>query len=165
MDWIVLLGVVTGMRTMTGIAVVCWAAWLAWFPEHGWAAWTTYLVSALVFSVCALGEYAGDTRPNTPSRKAPGPAFARLVFGGLAGALAATATLEPVAGGILAGVVGAVIGTWGGYAVRAWGGRLAGRDLPVALAESALALALAWIAVWHIHVEILSDRLRGAPQR
>ncbi len=163
MDWVVLLGIVTGMRTMTGIAVVCWAAWLGWLPERGWAMWSTYLVSAVIFSVFALGEYVGDTLPRTPSRKAPGPAVARLVFGGLVGALAARSILEPMAGGVLAGIIGAAIGTWGGYAVRRWGAKLAGRDLPVALFESALALALAVNAVRQMHIEVLSDKLRGAP--
>lgn len=163
MDWVVLLGVVTGMRTMTGMAVVCWAAWLGWLPEHGWALWSAYLVSAVVFSVLALGEYIGDTLPRTPSRKDPGPTVARLVFGALVGALAANSILQPVAGGILAGVIGAAIGTWGGYAVRAWGGRTLGRDLPAALAESTAAVALAVSAVWHMHIEVLADKVRGAP--
>ena len=163
MDWVVLLGIVTGMRTMTGVAVVCWAAWLAWLPERGWALWSTYLVSAVVFSVLALGEYVGDTLPRTPSRKAPGPAMARLVFGALVGALAAHSILQPAAGGILAGVLGAAIGTWGGYAVRTWGAKITGRDLPVAVLESALALGLAVSAVWQMHIEVLADKVRGAP--
>ena len=163
MDWVVLLGVVTGMRTMTGIAVVCWAAWLAWLPERGWAVWSTYLVSAVVFSVLAVGEYVGDTLPQTPSRKAPGPAAARLVFGGLVGALAATSILQPLAGGILAGVVGAAAGTWGGYAARLWVAKRVGRDRPVAVFESTAALVLALIAVSRIHLEVIADKVRGAP--
>ena len=162
MEWIFLLGLVTGARTMTAIAVLCWAAWLGYLPEHGWALWITYLVSALVFTGLALGEYIGDTLPTTPSRKAPGPAAARLAFGALAGALVATATYEPVAGGVLGGVLGAAAGTWGGYALRSAGARRLGRDLPVALAESALALALALVAVHQIHKGIVADLIRGA---
>ena len=162
MDWILLLGVVTGMRTMTAIAAVCWAAWLRWLPENGWALWTTYLVSALVFTGFALGEYLGDTLPNTPSRKEPGPVAARLVFGALVGALGAKAITEPIAGGMLAGVLGVIIGTWGGFALRKKGAELTGRDLPVALAESACALALAAVAVWELHKGILIDLKRGA---
>lgn len=162
MDWIFVLGVVTGMRTMTGIAVVCWAAWIAWLPENGWAMWTTYLVSALIFTGFAIGECVGDTLPKTPSRKAPGPAAARAVFGALVGALAAKAIQEPIAGGILIGVIGAAIGTWGGYAGRTWGAKRVGRDLPVALAESALAIALAVLSVWQLHQGIAWDIQRGA---
>ena len=147
---------------MTGIAVVCWAAWLTWLPERGWAVWTTYLVSAVVFTLLAAGETVGDTLPNTPSRKALGPATARLVFGGLVGALAAGAIVQPLAGGVLAGVLGASLGTWGGFAVRKWGAERVRRDLPVALLESALALALAGLSAWELHQGILVDLQRGA---
>ena len=163
MDWVLLLGVVTGLRTMTGMAVVCWAAWMMWLPERGWSVWTTYLVSAVIFTVFAVGEYIGDTLPRTPSRRSLGPAAARLAFGGLVGAVAATAILQPVAGGVLLGMIGAALGTWGGSALRARGAGVLKRDLPVALAESALALGLAVMAVVRMHQEILSDRVRGAP--
>ena len=151
MEWLVLLGIVTGMRSMTAMAVLCWAAYLGYLPQHGWGFWTGYLVSAIVFGLFALGEYVGDTLPNTPSRKALGPAAARLVFGAVAGALGASAMSEPVIGGAVFGMVGAVIGTWGGWWVRQRLARAAGRDLPVALAESALALVLAVIAVERLH--------------
>ena len=162
MEWILVLGVVTGMRTMTGIAAVCWAAWLMWVPQTGWASWTGYLASAIVFSVLAVGEYIGDTRASTPSRKAPGPLLARLAFGGLVGALMAKAISEPLAGGILTGVIGAVIGTYGGYTARAWGTKKVGRDLPVALLESVFAIALAGISILEIHKGIVIDMKRGA---
>ena len=162
MLWIVLLGIVTGMRTLTGIAVVCWAVWLSLLPEHGWALWSGHLVSVIIFSVLAVGEYIGDTRPQTPSRKAPGPAAARIVFAALVGALVATAISEPIAGGMIAGIVGALIGTWGGYAVRHSAAQKVGRDLPVALMESAIALLLAVLSVWELHAGILIDMKRGA---
>lgn len=162
MNWVFVLGLVTGLRSMTGMAVVCWAAWLVWLPERGWAAWTAHLVTMLIFAGLAAAEYVGDTLPKTPSRKAPGPAAARLVLGGLVGALAAWAIREPVAGGILTGVVGAAIGTWGGYTVRMWAAKLAGRDLPVGLTESAVALGLAVLAVWELHQGIAWDLRRGA---
>jgi len=34
MDMVLLLGVVTGMRSMTAIAALSWAAWLGLVPEH-----------------------------------------------------------------------------------------------------------------------------------
>jgi uncharacterized membrane protein len=162
LQWIFLLGVATGSRTMTAIAVLCWAAWLGALPEHGWAVWSAYLVSALIFTGMALGEYYGDTRPDTPSRKALFPALSRVAFGALAGALAATAIYQPVAGGVLDGAFGALFGTWAGYALRAAGARALKRDLPVALTESTVALALAIFAAWELHKEILFDLKRGA---
>jgi uncharacterized membrane protein len=159
----VLLGVTVGMRTMTAIAVLCWFAWSRMLPQTGWAAWTAYLVSAIVFTFAALGEYIGDTLPKTPSRTAPGPMIARLVFGGLVGGLAAHGILEPTVGGVLFGCVGALIGTYGGYYARKYAAQRVGHDLPVALLESALALGVAlFLAVkLHSYAAVLGLTPRG----
>ena len=69
-----LLGVATGARSMTPIAVVCWFAHLGLLPvDHTWAFWTANLASVIVFTALALGEYIGDKLPKTPNRIAPGP--------------------------------------------------------------------------------------------
>jgi uncharacterized membrane protein len=155
MFWTILLGIATGMRTMTAIAVVCWAAYMGYLPVEGtWAAWTANIVSPIVFTVLALGEYVGDTLPRTPSRTALFPLTARLCFGVLVGVLIATALEQPKAGGVLLGAIGALIGTYGGHRVRAFGARVVGRDLPVALGESALAVAFSVLAVAHIRIQI-----------
>lgn len=153
MNWMVLLGVSTGMRTMTATAVLCWAAWLRLVPQHGWSFWAGNLISVIVFTVLALGEYYGDTQPTTPSRTALPLLLARLAFGALAGALAAQSEAEPVAGGVIFGAAGALIGTYGGHWLRGVVARRLGRDLPVALTESALALGIALLAVHGLHVE------------
>ena len=149
--WFVLLGLTVGLRTMTAMAVLCWFAWLHVLPQSGWAGWTGYLVSAIVFTVFAVGEDVGDTLPKTPSRTAPFAAGARMAFGALVGALAAHSVMEPVAGGVIFGLVGALIGTYGGYRVRVYWAISVGRDLPVALCESAIALAMAGYTCWQLH--------------
>ena len=122
MSWlfaIPLLGVATGARSMTPIAVICWFAWLKLLPvEHTWAFWCGSLISVVLFTIFALGEYIGDKLPRTPSRIAPGPLAARVVFGGLVGAIVATSLHGSIAEGIILGVIGAVIGSFGGYHVR-----------------------------------------------
>jgi uncharacterized membrane protein len=161
MDMILLLGVVTGMRSMTAMAVLCWAAWLQMIPEHGWALWIAYLATTIVFTAFALGEYVADTLPKTANRTSVGPAIARVVIGGLVGALVANAITEPLAGGVIFGAFGALIGTWGSFWVRMSLDRVTKHDLPVALVESASAIFLAMLAIVRLHGGILLDLQRG----
>jgi uncharacterized membrane protein len=153
----VLLGITVGMRTMTAVAVLCWFAWLQLLPQTGRASWAHYLVTAIVFTVLAVGEYIGDTLPKTPSRLSPFPLGARIVFGALVGGLAAHGILEPTAGGVIFGVVGALIGAYGGHWLRRVASAKVGRDLPVAICESAIALGLAGFACWSLHQVLLSE--------
>ena len=137
------------------MAVLCWFAWMQWVPQTGWAMWTGYLVTVIVFTVMAVGEYIGDTLPQTPSRTSPFPLVARIGFGALVGGLAAHGIVEPVVGGVIFGVAGALIGAFGGVRVRLYLARAVGRDLPVALAESAIALGLAVFTCWQLHEFVL----------
>jgi uncharacterized membrane protein len=137
---------------MTAIAVMCWYAWLGLLPQYGWTFWAGNLISAIVFTAFALGEYVGDTLPMIPSRTSAGPLVARLAFGALCGLLGARAVLEPPAGGVIFGVVGALIGAYGGQRLRMVCARWLGRDLPVALCESGLALGLALLAAHQLHI-------------
>ena len=162
MDTIVLLGVVTGMRSMTAIAALAWAAWLGLVPEYGWATWIAHLLAALIFSICALGEYVVDTLPQTPRRTDLGPALFRVVVASLVGAMVAKTIDEPLAGGIIFGAVGAIIGTWGGFFVRMTVARVFRRDLPAALLESASAIALAVLALAKLHYGIVFDLKKAA---
>lgn len=162
MDMILLLGVVTGMRSMTAIAALSWAAWLGLVPEQGWATWIAHLVVVILFTVCALAEYVVDTLPKTPRRTELGPALVRVIVGALVGAMAAVAIDEPVAGGIIFGAGGAIIGTWGGFFVRMTVARILRRDLPAALLETASAIALAMIAIAKLHHGIVLDLQKAA---
>src|ERR1700750_2520808 len=93
MTWLLaipLLGVVTGMRTMTAIATLCWFAYRGDLPlDDTWAAWAGKLATAIIFSVLALGEYVVDKLPKTPNRTAPPLLLARGLMGGLVGPLLA----------------------------------------------------------------------------
>jgi uncharacterized membrane protein len=162
MDMVLVLGVVTGMRSMTAIAALSWAAWLGLVPEQGWATWIAHLFVAIIFTIFALGEDFADTKPKTPRRTDLGPALARVVVGGLVGAMVAVAIDEPVAGGIIFGAGGAIIGAWGGFFVRMTVARIFRRDLPAALLESASAIALAVLAIVRLHHGIVLDLQKAA---
>ena len=162
MDTVLLLGVVTGMRCMTAIAALSWGIWLGLIPEQGWANWAAHLIVAILFTIFALGEYYVDTLPRTPRRTDLGPALARVVVGALVGAMAAAAIDEPVAGGVIFGAGGAIIGAWGGFFVRMTVARIFRRDLPAALLETASAIALAIFAIAKLHYSIVFDLQKAA---
>jgi hypothetical protein len=77
MTWLIaipLLGLVTGMRTMTAMMVLCWFAYGGYLPVDGtWASWSGKLVTAIAFTVLAIGEYV-VTRPinRSPRLRRPG---------------------------------------------------------------------------------------------
>jgi uncharacterized membrane protein len=140
-----LLGVSTGLRSFTPMAVTAWFARMGKLPVAGtWASWVGHPACVGLFTAAALGEYISDKLPNTPNRTAPVPLIGRLVLGGLVGAILATAFRRPLAGGIALGVVGALAGSYGGFAARRGLTKGVGLpDLPVAIAGDAAAVALA----------------------
>lgn len=143
-----LIGVVSGLRALTAPAVVSWAARLGWLKlENTSLAFLGYAASPYIFSVLALAELVNDKLPKTPSRKTAGPFGARIVMGGLSGA-ALGATGQNLFGGLIAGMIGAVAGTFGGYEARARLTRaFGGKDLPVALLEDLVAIGSAILIV------------------
>ena len=81
------IGVVTGLRSMTGPAVVCWAAHLGWLKlEDSRLALMGSTVATYAFSAFAIGELIADKLPFIPNRTSPGPLFGRIVLGALCGA-------------------------------------------------------------------------------
>ena len=134
---------------MTPMAVLCWFAYLHHLPVHqSWAFWTTHLVTAIVFSLLAVGEWIGDKLPNTPNRISLFPYLARLGFGGLVGAIAATGLHGSLLEGILLGLIGALAGTFLGFRLRTGlVSHLGASDLPVALAEDAFAVIVSVFAM------------------
>jgi uncharacterized membrane protein len=152
MTWLIaipLLGLVTGMRTLTPMAVLCWFVYAGHLPVDGtWASWTAKLVTAIVFTVLAFGELIGDKLPKTPSRTAPGLLIARLIFGGLIGAIVATGLDGSEVEGVILSVLGVAVGAFGGYLIRREiVARLGCKDWPVALLEDASAILCAVFAM------------------
>lgn len=136
-----LIGVVAGLRSLTAPAVVSWAAFLGCINLHStWASWVANVITVVVLTVLAAGELVTDKLPKTPARTAPPSFAARLVMGGFAGA-AMGAAWHWTFTALGAGVIGAVLGTMGGYhARRALVAARGGQDLPVALLEDAVAV-------------------------
>ena len=143
------LGAMTGLRSMTPIAVLCWFAYRGHLPLAGtWGQWAGRPVSVIVFAVLAVGELIGDKLPMTPNRTAVFPLVARVCFGGLVGALAATGLQGSAIEGIFLGAVSAVAGAFLGFNLRR--DLVVKRVLPdlgVALVEDALAIGLSVLAL------------------
>lgn len=125
------LGIVAGLRTFTPIAAVLLVRGGIW---------------GIVFAVAAAGEYVVDVLPNTPSRTGALGLSARLVSGAFAGWTIATMHAGAGLSGAIAGVLGAVIGTFAGHAARlAAIARIGG--YPAAIAEDLVAIGLAAFTV------------------
>jgi len=152
MAWILaipVLGGMTGLRAMTPMAVLCWFAWMGNLPVTGtWAFWVAKPVTAIVFTVLAVGEMVGDKLPQCPNRTDAGPLVSRVAFGGLVGALAATGLTGSALEGILLGGISALAGTWLGFLLRRWMVKDSGyRDAYVALVEDAIAVGFSILAM------------------
>ena len=117
-----LIGIVGGMRAMMAPAAVSWAARLGYLGLSGWLAFLNGPWVPWILTLLAAGELVTDQLPSTPSRTVPIQFGTRLV-------------------------VGAVIGTLGGRALRARLAATFGDDRPAAIAEDAIALAAAILVV------------------
>jgi uncharacterized membrane protein len=125
------LGIVAGLRTFTAPAAL-------YLARGG--------VAGYVLAVLALGELVGDMLPKIPPRDSPPALAGRVVAGGFTGwMLCVFLGGTPVAGAV-AGVAGALAGTYGGKAFRL--ALIAGMGpVPAALVEDVLAIVLAILAV------------------
>ena len=143
-----LAGIVAGSRVFTAIAAVSWAARLGALNLDGsWLAFMGYSWTPWVFTLLAIVELVTDQLPSTPSRKVPMQFGARIVGGALS-----CATIGAAAGswiiGLIAGVIGAVIGTFGGAEIRSYMAKAFGRDTPAAFIEDAGAIILGLFIIW-----------------
>lgn len=148
-----ILGVVTGLRSMAALARLTFAAQperdrplLAAAPEP-WRRLGTRPALAGI-GLATAGEVVGDKLSATPPRTQPGPLAIRLIAGGLAGAIACRAAgRSPLLGAAL-GAAGAFLGSHAGYQYRTRAARATGApDLALALLEDCAAHALAAVTV------------------
>ena len=121
------LGFVSGLRPFTPVAAVMLVRGGIW---------------GIVLAVAAVAEYVVDVLPNTPSRTQPMGLSARVVSGAFVGWMIATMHDGSGMFGAIAGIAGAVIGTYVGHAARlAAIARIGG--YPAAIVEDLVAIGLA----------------------
>ena len=137
-----LIGVVCGLRSLTGPALVCWGAHFGWLNLSGsHLAFVKNVLALFIFTLLAVLELIGDKTARIPRRTTPGPLIFRLLMGALCGAVFAIAGGASVGICCVLGALGALIGTYAGYWVRhsvTGEGKLP--DFPVALIEDVIAI-------------------------
>lgn len=142
-----LIGIMAGLRAMTAPAAVSWSAALGWLPLEGtWASFMGATITPYIFTLLAIVELVTDQLPKAPSRKVPMQFGVRIVSGAFCGAVIAAPGGMWI-GGLIAGAIGAVLGTLGGYeARRSLVAATGGKDLPIALLEDVVAIGGAtWV--------------------
>jgi uncharacterized membrane protein len=146
-----LIGVVAGLRALTPLAAVSWAARLGRLPlGNTWLAFLGYSAAPYIISLLAILELVNDKLPKTPSRKTPPQFITRIVTGAFSGAALGSAG-QALIGGLLLGAIGAAVGTLAGAELRARLTKaLGGRSLPAALIEDAIAIIGAILLVCQI---------------
>jgi uncharacterized membrane protein len=114
-----LIGVVSGLRSLTAPAVVAWAAHLGWIHlDQTILQFMGSTAAVAVFTLLAAVELVADQLPSTPSRTAPPGLIARILLGALSGAAIAASGAQSIAIGAVLGAVGGVAGAFGGYQIR-----------------------------------------------
>ena len=143
-----LIGTASGLRALIGLAAVSWAARFGILPlDHTWLAFLSYAFTPYIVTLMAIAELVNDKLPKTPSRLIPPQFITRIVTSALCG-LAIGFSGNEIIIGLVAGIIGAVAGTFGGAKARSLLARTFGRDLPAALLEDAVALGIAAFALF-----------------
>jgi uncharacterized membrane protein len=141
-----LIGTASGLRALIGLAAVSWAVHFGTLPlDHTWLAFLGYAFTPYILTLMAIGELVNDKLPKTPSRLIPPQFITRIVASALCG-LAIGLSGNGMITGLVAGIMGAVAGTFGGAKARSFLARKFGRDLPTALLEDAVAFGIAAFA-------------------
>lgn len=143
------IGLVTGLRSMTGLALVCWAAHLGWLDLEGSRlAFLESTLATYTFSALALGELVADKLPFIGNRTSPGPLFGRIVLGALSGAALCVAAGYSSAAGAILGGAGGLTGAFAGYRARAFLVKTSRRpDWLIALVEDLAAVGGGFLLV------------------
>jgi len=136
------IGIIAGLRALTAPAVVCWLAYLN--VIHLQDTPLRFMGGAIavgIFTLAAVAEIVSDKLPKTPPRTAPVGFGARIATGALSGGAVFVAGGGSIWLGALAGIVGAVVGTYAGYFTRTRTvAALKCPDFVIALVEDAIAI-------------------------
>ena len=97
-------------------------------------------ITVTLLTVLLVSELVTDQLPKTPSRRTPIQFGSRVITAAFAGAVIGAAAHHYVILAAFCSVVGAVLGTLGGYEARKRLASAFGRDLPAAVLEDVVAV-------------------------
>ena len=158
LEWIFALqfaiGMLVGLRSMTPLAAICWAASLKWINiTDSHLAFLGSTPAVYLFSAFAAGELILDKMPFMHRRTRLAPLTARILLAALCGIALAMATNDFDVAGALLGAGGGVAGAYGGYHLRR---RIVNRfkfpDWLVALLEDGIAVGGSFWILSHLNI-------------
>jgi len=114
-----LIGLFAGLRSLTPPAAVAWGVYLGWLKLARPLSLVGSLPAVIILSVLAVAEIIFDKLPNTPNRTALPGLIGRIVTGGFTGACVSLGGGKSAYVGAGLGVLGGVVGCFGGYQARA----------------------------------------------
>ena len=85
------VGFITGLRSMTGPAVIAWAVYLGWLHPEGALAFVGRPWAVGLFTLLAVGEMIADKLPTTPNRTGAIGLSGRILAAAFCGAVLAMA--------------------------------------------------------------------------
>lgn len=143
------LGCICGLRSMTGPALLCWAAVAGWLNvTHTPMVFLSFRSVLVIATLLAIFEMVIDKAPGTLSRVDTGPLFVRFLSGAFCGTALGISCHVTVFFPLLFGGFGALIGAMAGYWVRKLAIRLLHvSTLPAGLVEDLVAVAA---GVWFL---------------
>ena len=143
------VGIATGLRTMAGVAVISWAAYLNWINLHdSRLAFLGSLPAVIVLTAGVFGQLIADKLPRIGRRTAAGPLIARMIAGGVCGVAICIAANQSFELGAALGAGGAIVGSVAGYYLRtSLVRRIGTADMFIAVPEDLLAIGLSILAV------------------
>jgi uncharacterized membrane protein len=137
-----LIGFIAGLRALTAPAATAWAVHRGWLRLEQPLSLIGSVPSVIILTLLAVVELVVDKLPSTAKRTAPPGLIGRIITGGLSGACVAVGGTQAALPGAALGVLGGVVGAFGGYQVRLRVVRSLGiRDIYVALVEDVVAIA------------------------
>ena len=147
-----LLGCMAGLRVLTPPAAVCWGAYLGWLHFAGTKlSFLHHLAALIIFTLLAVFELVNDKLPKTPARTALASLIIRMLMGAVCAAALAVSTGGSLAIAAMAGLLGALLGTFGGYNIRhSLVVKVHLPDFAVALVEDVIAVAGSLVIVSHL---------------